>query len=62
MVLSSFTRFEVWEPGRFPTQPRAAFSLDDLPDGYERLLFLAGADQAPAFGEHYRELTTEAAG
>ena len=61
VVLCAFQRFEVWEPGRFPMAPRASFTLDELADSYDRLLFLAGADQAPLFGEHFRALTTEAA-
>ena len=42
VVLCAFQRFEVWEPGRFPSAPRAEFSLDELPERYETLLFLAG--------------------
>jgi hypothetical protein len=61
VVLCAFQRFEVWEPGRFPMAPRVSFTLDELADSYDRLLFLAGADQAPLFGEHFRALTTEAA-
>lgn len=41
VVLCAFHRFEVWEPGRFPSAPRDSFNLDELPDRYEALLFLA---------------------
>lgn len=61
VVLCSFKRFEIWEPGRFPSAPRTDFTLEELPDGYERLLFLAGTDEEPLFGVTYKELTTDAA-
>jgi hypothetical protein len=61
VVLCAFQRFEVWEPGRFPSGPRADFTLDELPENYEKLLFLTGTDQEPLFGTSYKKLTTEAA-
>lgn len=61
VVLCAFRRFEVWEPGQYPSSPLADFTLDELPDSYERLLFFAGTDQEPLFGPSYKELTTEAA-
>jgi hypothetical protein len=61
VVLCAFQRFEVWEPGRFPSAPRADFTIDELPENYEKLLFLAGTDQEPLFGASYKSLTTEAA-
>ncbi len=61
VVLCAFRRFEVWEPGRFPSSPRAVFDLDELADRYETLLFLAGAGHSPLFHDQRRELTTEAA-
>ncbi|MGH9091908.1 MAG: DNA methyltransferase [Acidimicrobiales bacterium] len=61
VVLCAFQRFEIWEPGRFPSAPRADFTLDELPENYEKLLFLAGTDEEPLFGVSYKELTTEAA-
>ncbi|MPZ88299.1 MAG: N-6 DNA methylase [Nitriliruptorales bacterium] len=59
VVLCAFKAFEVWQPGRFPMHPRAAFSLDELPDRYDALLFLGR--QRPLFTAARRELTTEAA-
>lgn len=59
-VLCAFRRFEVWEPGRFPNGPRAEFTLEELPDRYETLLFLTGGADEPLFETPYRELTTEA--
>lgn len=60
VVLCAFHRFEVWEPGRFPNAPRAEFSLAELPDRYEALLFLTAAGDEALFGTVNRELTTEA--
>ncbi|MGH8901814.1 MAG: DNA methyltransferase [Egibacteraceae bacterium] len=59
VVLCAFNAFEVWQPGRFPLDPRAVFTLDELPDRYEALQFLAG--QRPLFRDTSRKLTTEAA-
>jgi hypothetical protein len=61
VVLCAFQRFEIWEPGRFPSTPRASLALDELPQEYEKLQFLAGLDQEPLFGASYKALTTEAA-
>jgi hypothetical protein len=61
VVLCSFNRFEVFEPGRNMREPLAAFDLVDLPDHFEALNFLAGRGVMPLFGEFYRDLTTEAA-
>lgn len=61
VVLCSFNRFEVFEPGRNMKEPLAAFDLSDLPDHFEALNFLAGRGVMPLFGEFYRDLTTEAA-
>lgn len=61
VVLCAFQRFIIWEPGRFPSAPRADFTLDELTENYEKLLFLTGTDQEPLFGDSYKELTTEAA-
>jgi len=59
VVLCAFGAFEVWQPGRHPLAPRAALTLDELPDRYEALLFLGG--QRPLFLDADRSLTTEAA-
>ena len=59
VVLCAFSRFEVWEPGQFPREPCAVFSLDELPDGYEALLFLAGGAETPIFSRR-RALTERA--
>jgi len=42
VVLCAFARFEIWEPGRFPRDPRAIVDLAQLPDRYDTLLFLGG--------------------
>lgn len=59
LVLCAFQRFEVWEPGRFPDAPRAAFELVELPDRYDALLFLAGG--SPVFAGGHASITTDAA-
>jgi len=61
VVLCSFQKFEIWEPGRFPANPRITFDLEDLPDRYDALSFLAGPNIEPVFVEHHRELTKQAA-
>lgn len=61
VVLCSFHRFEVWEPGRFPQSPRIEFLLSELPERYESLMFLASPALGASFAEHHRELTREAA-
>ena len=61
VVLCNFREFEIWEPGRFPKAPRAAFRLDELPSRYEAMMFLAGTNQRPNFAERHKELTTKAA-
>jgi hypothetical protein len=60
VVLCSFDRFEVWEPGRFPSRARIAFGIDELADRYDALAFLAGSNVDPVFNEHHRALTTAA--
>jgi len=59
VVLCAFDQFEVWEPGRFPGEPRATFSLVELADRYDALLFLAGDE--PVFVGGHVAVTTEAA-
>jgi len=61
IIICNFGRFEVWEPGRYPTRAVAGFDLEELPDRYDALAFLAGPTIEPNFTEHYRELTKEAA-
>lgn len=59
VVLCSFNRFEIWEPGRF-NEPRAVFDLVDLPDRFESLLFLLGDE--PLFDANKLAVTVEAVG
>ena len=59
VVLCAFQRFEVWEPGRFPSEPRASFELVELPDLYDALLFLAGDE--PVFVGGHAAVTSGAA-
>jgi hypothetical protein len=58
LVLCTFQRFEVWEPGAFPGEPRATFDLSDLPDRLDSLLFLAGRE--PVFLTSQEGVTREA--
>lgn len=61
VITCNFGEFEVWEPGKFPKEPRARFTLAELPDHYDALLFLQAGEIEPVFSEHRRELTAEAA-
>lgn len=61
VVACNFQEFEIWEPGRFPTQARVRFPLSELPDRYDALLFLQSQTSEPVFAEHRRALTTDAA-
>jgi hypothetical protein len=60
VVLCAFKRFEVWEPGKFPNAPRVIFDLEELPDRYTSLLFLAGDE--PVFAARQEAVTLEAVG
>lgn len=61
VVLCSFHRILVWDMHQDPSRPAANLSLDELPDHYEALLFLAGGGLNASFVEHHRELTRSAA-
>ncbi|MDX2025041.1 DNA methyltransferase [Microcella sp.] len=61
VIACNFREFEIWEPGRFPGEARARFTLAELPDRYDSLLFLQSETIEPVFAEHRRELTTDAA-
>ena len=61
VILCNFQEFEVWEPGQFPKSPRTRFTLQELPERYEALLFLQQGELDPIFTEQRRELTAEAA-
>jgi hypothetical protein len=60
VVLCSFNRLLVWDMRR-PSRPSANLRLEELPEKYEALLFLAGESVEASFVEHHRELTREAA-
>ena len=64
LVLCSFHRFEVWQPYGYPPRepdyaPLASFTLEELPDQVETLLFLAG--RAPVFTGASEEVSAKAA-
>ena len=61
VVVCSFQRFEIWEPGRFPMRPRLTFEIEELPERYQALAFLSAPTLVPSFLEHHRALTKEAA-
>lgn len=61
VVVCAFSRIDVWEPGRYPLEPRASFDLAELPERYDALAFLAGQSVEATFAEHHRQLTREAA-
>jgi hypothetical protein len=58
VVICAFRRLEVWQPGKFPAQPRVVLDLIDLPDQYDALLFLAGRE--PVFDGGQAALTRDA--
>ena len=57
-MLSAFQSFEVSEPGAFPNAPRAEFSLLELPDRMDALMFLAGRE--PVFIAPQEAVTRQA--
>lgn len=59
VVLCAFHSFEVWQPGKYPTEPRASFELLELPDQLDTLLFLAGRE--PVFVGTQAAVTRETA-
>lgn len=61
VIASNFREFELWEPGAYPNAALATFTLEELPDRYDLLLFLEDPERRPVLVEHRRELTTEAA-
>lgn len=61
VVICSFQKIEVWEPGRFPGRARVALDLVDLPAHYDVLNFLTGPNIEPVFHTHHRHMTRQAA-
>ncbi len=60
VVLCAFQRFEIWQPGDYPNEPRAEFDLVDLPDRVDALMFLA--EREPVFVESQEAVTRQAVG
>ena len=58
VVLCAFHRFEIWEPGAVYTEPRVAFTLTEIPEHLDALLFLSGGQ--PVFVGDQTEVTREA--
>ena len=58
VVLCAFQRFEVWEPGAYPNEPRAEFDLLELPDRVDAMMFLA--EREPVFVASQEAVTREA--
>lgn len=58
VVICGFRRLEIWEPGKFPSEPRAVIDLVELPDRLESLLFLA--EREPLFLETQEAVTRDA--
>jgi hypothetical protein len=58
VVLCAFHRFEVWEPGAYPNEPRAEFDLIELPDRLDALMFLA--EREPVFVASQEAVTRDA--
>jgi hypothetical protein len=58
VVLCAFRRFELWEPGRFPGEPRLILDLEDLPSHFAAFSFLTGSD--PIFDANDEQVTVDA--
>jgi len=58
LIVCSFRRMEVWQPGEYPQAPRATVDLIDLPDRLEVLDFLRG--QTADFDRDAADLAGEA--
>jgi len=57
-VLCAFKRFELWEPGNFPGEPRLVINLSDLPQHFAAFSFLLG--ESPIFDANDETVTVEA--
>lgn len=60
LVLCSFRRLEIWQPGEFPGAPRVTVDLIDLPERLEVLDFLRRRE--PDFQRNAADLASEAVG
>jgi len=60
VLLCAFRRFEVWEPGAYPSAPVAEFDLRELPENQDALVFLTGGE--PVFSATQSAVTREAVG
>jgi hypothetical protein len=58
LVLCSFRRFEIWQPGEYPAGPRATVDLTQLTERLEVLDFLR--DRQPDFHRNAADLASEA--
>lgn len=59
VILCAFTRFEIWQPGKFPNEPRLTLDLDDLPANFDAFSFLLG--RSPVFNANLEQVSIEAA-
>lgn len=59
VVLCAFHRFEIWQPGLYPKEPRIAFDLVELSEHYDSLEFLTGGE--PVFVGGSAAVTADAA-
>lgn len=57
-VLCAFRRFELWEPGGFPGEPRLVIDLNQLPQHFAAFSFLLG--EKPIFDANDETITVEA--
>lgn len=60
LLLCSFRRLEIWQPGEFPAAPRATVELMKLPERLEVLDFLRA--RPPDFARDAADLASEAVG
>ncbi|HTU14387.1 MAG TPA: DNA methyltransferase [Solirubrobacterales bacterium] len=58
VLICAFTRFELWEPGRFPDGPVLTIDLEDLPAHFAAFSFLLG--KTPIYDANDEEVTVDA--
>jgi hypothetical protein len=58
VLICAFTKFELWEPGRFPNDPVLQIDLEELPAHFAAFSFLLG--KTPIYDANDEEVTVDA--